>query len=407
MSHGQAQGTWSISPPSAAALLRLYRTGDGAFVSPTCSLLTRGVHRHLDSSSLDALPADTRQLLRTIADEAEAEPLLIGAIGFDEHTPPRLFVPDGVVMGAGAAPAHRSSVSAANTPSSLLPADHGHSLPSDARYCVNVEKALRQIEAGHLDKVVLARARKLEAQIDVPRLLQRLMPRNLMGYTYAINLHGGDSPTHAKTLVGASPELLLSKRGRHVVSHPLAGSVPRSTDPEEDQRRAARLLESSKDLREHAYVVDAVAHVLAPYCSTLLVPPAPALVSTPTMWHLGTRIVGELKNDESTALELALALHPTPAVCGHPNVSAKSFIRQYEGFDRDYFAGLVGWTDVRGDGEWAVTIRCAEVTPQHAILYAGAGVVSGSDPQRELAETEAKMATMWSAMASTMSKEAA
>ncbi|MDI1261533.1 isochorismate synthase [Aquabacterium sp.] len=289
----------------------------------------------------------------------------------------------------------------------LPDADSGHSFPPQARYCGNVEKALRQIEAGHLDKVVLSRSRKLLAQVDVPRLVQRLMPRNLMGYTYAINLEDSDLPSHARTLVGASPELLLRKRDRHVVSHPLAGSIPRSADALEDQRRAARLLESAKDLREHAYVVDAVAHTLAPYCRTLIVPPAPTLVSTPTMWHLGTRIVGELKDEDASALELALALHPTPAVCGHPNAAAKNFIRQHEGFDRAYFAGLVGWTDLRGDGEWAVTIRCAEVTPQHATLYAGAGVVSGSDPQREWAETEAKMATMWGAMASTLVKEAA
>lgn len=407
MSHGQTPGSWSISPPSANALLRLYRAGDGAFVSPTCSLLTRGVYRHVDCTSLQALPAQARQLLRTIAAEGEADPLLVGAMGFNDQTPPRLFVPDGVVMGAGATPDHRPLGGAPIIPTLLPDPAFGISLPAQARYCANVNKALQQIEDGHLDKVVLSRARQVEAQIDVARLVQRLMPRNLMGYTYAINLQEGASPKQARTLVGASPELLLSKRGRHVCSHPLAGSAPRSEDAEEDRRRAARLLESSKDLREHAYVVEAVAHALAPYCRTLIVPPAPALVPTPTMWHLGTRIVGELKDDEATALELALALHPTPAVCGHPNAAAKDFIRQHEGFDRDYFAGLVGWTDLRGDGEWAVTIRCAEVTSEHATLYAGAGIVSGSTPQSELAETEAKMATMWSAMTASLIREAA
>lgn len=407
MSHGQTPGSWSISPPSANALLRLYRAGDGAFVSPTCSLLTRGVYRHLDATSLQTLPAQATQLLRTIADEGEAEPLLVGAIGFDERTPPKLFVPDGVVMGAGATPDQRT-VGGPPATAILLPDPvPGLSLPAQARYCANVDKALQEIEDGHLDKVVLSRARKVEAQVDVARLVQRLMPRNLMGYTYAVNLQDSTSPKHARTLVGASPELLLCKRGRHVASHPLAGSVPRATDASEDRLRAARLLESSKDLREHAYVVEAVARVLAPYCRTLIVPPAPSLVSTPTMWHLGTRIVGELKDDEATALELALALHPTPAVCGHPSAAAAAFIRQHEGFDRDYFAGLVGWTDLRGDGEWAVTIRCAEVGSQHATLYAGAGIVSGSSPQSELAETEAKMATMWNAMATALIREAA
>jgi isochorismate synthase len=125
------------------------------------------------------------------------------------------------------------------------------------------------------------------------------------------------------------------------------------------------------------------------------------------MWHLGTRIVGELQDDDASALELALALHPTPAVCGHPGTAAKAFIERHEGFQRNYFAGLVGWMDLHGDGEWAVTIRCAEIAANQVTLFAGAGIVAGSDPRLELAETQAKLATMWGAMAANLIQEAA
>lgn len=402
MSQVKQQGAWTISPPSASALLRLYQHGDGVFVSPACSLLTKGVHRRLDTTGRANLASEARQLLNAVASDGEVEPLLIGSVGFDSSTPPRLHVPRGVVMGSGASVRRHAGTSDAATPGFDGPL--GRSLPSESAYCAIVAQAIHEIESGRLNKVVLSRSCQIKAQVDVDALIQRLMPRNLMGYTYSISLQDGPTGT---TLAGASPELLLSKRGRNVASHPLAGSVPRSPDQDEDQRKAARLLESGKDLREHAYVVDEVATALAPYCSSLHVPRTPSLVSTPTMWHLGTRIVGELRGDDASALELALALHPTPAVCGHPVIAAKAFIDRHEGFQRNHFAGLVGWMDLYGDGEWAVTIRCAEITADQVTLFAGAGIVAGSDPQLELAETQAKMATLWGAMATNLIQEAA
>lgn len=247
-----------------------------------------------------------------------------------------------------------------------------------------------------LKKVVLSRSLTLDARLDLAALLRRLAGRNLLGYTFAIDL--ADAPGQRRTLIGASPELLLARYGRQVVSHPLAGSIPRSADAAEDQRRAEGLLRSGKDRHEHALVVDAVAAALRPFCRQLQVPTAPTLLATPTMWHLGTEVRGELADPATTALTLALALHPTPAVCGHPTAGARDFIAEVEGFDRRFFAGLVGWCDAAGDGEWAVTLRCAEVGEHSATLYAGAGIVAGSEPALELLETSAKLRTMLGAM---------
>lgn len=410
MNTDMAHAEPSLPPPAALALLRLYREGDNAFVSPTCSVLTRGVYAQLDVSDMAQVPAHAARLMDEVAKGGEAEPLLMGALAFGEQVPPRLVVPEGVVMGAGVA-------SLSQAPATVKVRQHGQvggqqeavsgvHMPATQRYRRNVEEALARIEAGAFQKVVLSRAMRVQARVDTRGLLQRLMPRNTQGYTFAVDL-APKAGQGRRTLVGASPELLLSKRGSLVVSHPLAGSVPRVADPAEDQARAKRLLASNKDLREHAYVVRAVAQALAPHCRKLLVPPRPALVATPTMWHLGTRIVGQLDDPSTSALTLALALHPTPAVCGHPCQAARAFIQQHEGLERDYFAGLVGWTNAQGDGEWAVTIRCAELTEQHATLYAGAGIVSGSDPVLELAETEAKMQTMLGAMNVALVKEAA
>jgi isochorismate synthase len=208
------------------------------------------------------------------------------------------------------------------------------------------------------------------------------------GYTFGIDLGDG------RTLFGASPELLVSRRGPVVTAHPLAGSIPRSADPAEDARRAAGLLESAKDRYEHAFVSEAVADGLRPFCRDVVKPAEPALTATPTMWHLGSTITGTVADPDIDALTLAAALHPTPAVCGTPPDAARRAIAELETFDRGFYAGMVGWTDASGDGEWAVTIRCATAGPDGLHVYAGAGIVQGSDPTAELAETTAKLGTM-------------
>jgi len=310
----------------------------------------------------------------------------VGALPFRPDVPPRLTVPRAVLRGA---PLHTVSLPERPTPGGRWLDQRG-----DAEsYTAGVRRALEAMAGGALDKVVLARTLDLTAaeRIDVRQVLAALAARDPRGYTFATDLGGG-------TLVGTSPELLVRRTGRDVVSNPLAGSRPRGADPEQDGRNATELLSSPKDLREHAFVVGAVADALAPFCRELVVPSAPELLPTRTMWHLSTKVTGTLRDEGTSALELAAALHPTPAVCGVPVEAARSLIGELEPFDRGFYTGLVGWTDDRGDGEWVIAIRCGEVTDRTLRLYAGAGVVPGSTPAAELAETSAKFRTFLGAL---------
>jgi isochorismate synthase len=376
--------------PAADDPLRQYQPGATLFASPRRVLIGRGIKALAPQCTPAERAAQAMQLLR---DHGAPGDVLMGALPFTDAAPARLFIPAEVsTRSPRAAGPQQQPVP---TPNYRRP--HAVRMqPTPETYRDNVEKALACIRATGLEKVVLSRSLSMDVRVDLASLLQRLAGRNPLGYTFAIDL--ADSPAPRRTLIGASPELLLSRRGRQVVSHPLAGSIPRSPDPVEDKRRADGLLQSAKDLHEHALVVDAVAIALRPFCKSLWVPPRPSLLATPTMWHLGTEVRGELADPASSSLHLALALHPTPAVCGHPTTEARDFIGKVEGFERGYFAGLVGWCDADGDGEWAVTLRCAEVGDADATLYAGAGIVAGSLAADELLETSGKLRTMLSAM---------
>lgn len=361
-----------------------YTPGATLFASPSRVLLAEGVKAQLAPCAAADVAAKAQLLL----EQGEAGDLLIGALPFSPNGQSRLLVPQRLRCAAPGSAAGAVQMDARRVDGVTM-------RPSPDGYRANVERALSHIQAAGLEKVVLSRSVSLRMRVDLALLLQRLAAANPQGYTFAVEV---GEKSNARTLVGASPELLLKRQGLQVHSHPLAGSIPRSADPQEDRRRAAGLLASAKDLHEHAVVVDAVAAALRPYCRTLSVPATPSLLSTPSMWHLGTRVTGELRDPAIDSLTLALALHPTPAVCGHPPAAARAFIAAQEGFDRGYFAGLVGWRDAAGDGEWAVTLRCAEVGADDVTLYAGAGVVAGSDPLRELQETSAKLRTMLGAM---------
>lgn len=165
-----------------------------------------------------------------------------------------------------------------------------------------------------------------------------------------------------------------------------------------DAALASGLLHSEKDLREHAIVVREIERILRPLCVELSVPAMPSAISTDTLWHLSTQIDGVLAEPVPTALDLARALHPTPAICGYPTALAREAIGALEGFARGYYAGLVGWQDESGDGEWALALRCAQVEGRHLRLYAGAGIVAGSDPESEYVETRTKLATLFRAL---------
>lgn len=269
--------------------------------------------------------------------------------------------------------------------------------PSSEGYRRAVSAAVSRIRDGALRKVVLARTLDVHAgrSLDARRLAHRLRAVDPVAYTFVVPISVGDDEMHdppdlLPTLVGSSPELLLSRRGSEVRSNPLAGSAPRSGDPEEDRANAEALAGSSKDREEHAIVVEAVAETLESFCAELTWDPEPVLRETPNVWHLSTRFRGMLKDPAPSALRLVAELHPTPAVAGTPREAALDVIAELEPFDRDRYAGPVGWMDVNGDGEWAIALRCARLDDEEATLYAGAGIVAGSDPAKELDETERK-----------------
>jgi len=181
----------------------------------------------------------------------------------------------------------------------------------------------------------------------------------------------------------------------------LAGTMPRGATPEEDSRLAAALLSSAKEVEEHDYAAASVRRVLAPLCETLdASSPGPELLTLPNVYHLGTRVVGRLAAERS-ALALAAALHPTAAVGGDPTDVAVELIRELEGMDRARYAGPVGWMDASGNGEWGIALRCAQLDPadgRRARLVAGCGIVAGSVPAAEVAETLAKFRPMRTAL---------
>ncbi|OKI08127.1 isochorismate synthase [Streptomyces sp. CB02923] len=375
---------------AVTSLLGAYTPGARFLGTPTRTILAQGTHSEV--------PHDERPLPQRVAatlDAAQAAghaaPLVMGAVPFDQTAPAALAVP----ATAQTAPPLTAD------PLIALPADPPAAAAWDIRpvpapevYGAGVAAAVERMWRGEFSKVVLARTLELTTPeaLDIPAMLQRLARRDPSGYTFALPTAPG------RTLLGASPELLVSRRGQRVVANPLAGSIPRSDDLAEDVRRAAALLESAKDLHEHAVVVDAVHRALAPYCTGLDVPAQPTLLRTATMWHLSTTVTATLATPDTSALELACALHPTPAVCGTPTATARQVIADTEPFDRGFFTGMVGWGDASGDGEWVVTIRCAEAEERSLRLYAGAGIVAASDPGAETAETGAKFRTFLSAV---------
>jgi isochorismate synthase len=258
-------------------------------------------------------------------------------------------------------------------------------VPSAEAYMDAVRAATQSIRAGELRKVVLARQIRVEAgRVLDPRLLAaRLRAVDPDAYTFIV-------PTARGVMVGASPELLVSKHGAEVRSNPLAGSAPRSGDPDQDRANAAALSSSNKDREEHEIVVEAVAESLHPFCEQLRWDPEPVLLPTANVWHLSTRFHGVLRDSGTDVLQLVGALHPTPAVGGSPREAALDAIERLEPFERGSYAGPVGWMDAEGDGEWAIALRCAELSGDRATLFAGAGIVADSDPEAELDETERK-----------------
>ncbi|MDI3287152.1 isochorismate synthase DhbC [Polyangium sp. 15x6] len=397
----------SISTPEAFAatvrggteLLQAYNQESSFFFScPSRTILAQGVREVVGGAAHgEGIAERVAAVLASLEKSGHERPMAVGAVPFDTRSPAHLLVPRTTRI---AGPLDAASISLPAPP--RVSAEWMRLSPDREGFLGGVERALALIRTDALSKVVLSRMLELRSSVpvDLALLLERLSKRNTAGYTFALKLpeaRGALAP-EPRTLIGASPELLVSRSGNTVFANPLAGSAPRSPDPEEDERRASALLASEKDRREHAVVVDAVVEALRPFCKRLVVPPRASLLHTPAMWHLSTPITGEIADLSTSSLALAMALHPTPAVCGYPTASARAAIEAIEPFDRGFFTGLVGYCDAAGDGEWAVTIRCAEISGDALRVYAGAGVVAGSSPERERAEISAKMRTVLSAL---------
>lgn len=325
---------------------------------------------------------------------------IVGALPFAPGAPAALWAPVSVRITESPFPAATEPAVAepAAEPAAAEPVrfEFEEAVPSPETHVHRVGAAVRLLaDREHpVRKVVLARAVRARSvrPVQPVDILRRLVETDPLGNGFLVDLSAAGEPYGGRHLIGSSPEVLVRRSGTEVLSHPLAGSARRVPGDAAADRIAARtLLGSAKDLTEHRYVVDQVGDVLRDRCETVDIPRNPELTSTPEMWHLGTPITATVPATGPTALELAVALHPTPAVCGTPTAPAARLIEALEG-DRGFYAGAVGWCDATGDGEWMVSIRCAELSAdRHTLLaHAGGGIVAQSDPAAELAETTAK-----------------
>ena len=262
---------------------------------------------------------------------------------------------------------------------------------SPVQWAGAVARAVARIAAGDLDKVVLARdlLAHAAAPVDPRRLLSVLAERYDTTWVFAVD-----------GLVGATPEMLVRLEKGLVTSRVLAGTIRRTGDDAKDLALAGSLARSSKDLEEHEYAVRSVADALAPHCSSMNVPESPFVLHLANVMHLATDVAGVLR-DRTGSLGLAASLHPSAAVCGTPTQAAARLIGELEGMDRGRYAGPVGWMDAAGDGDWGIALRCGAVDPgdpRRVRLFAGCGIVAGSDPEAELAEANAKLVPMRDAL---------
>lgn len=333
--------------------------------------------------------ADARSALA-----AGTTPIIVGALPFDMAGPAALVRPATVRFGS----------ELPDWPGGALPAVRVvQTLPAPEQHRTRIASALQRLRdpAAGLRKVVLARALRMTADdpLDARTIVRRLAADDPAANVYLADLTPAGGRYAGTVLIGASPELLVARRGDRVTCRPFAGSAPRSADPRTDEASGAALAASAKNRHEHALVVDEMRKVLDPLCVDLQIAPEPQLSRTAAVWHLSTPITGRLRETSTTALDLAVALHPTPAVGGVPTAAATRLIHELEG-DRGFYAGAVGWCDVHGDGRWVVSIRCAHLSADRrgAEAHSGGGIVAESDPDDEVAETTTKFNTILSAL---------
>jgi len=398
-------------------LLAGYQTGGSFFERSGMGLATSGEAARIEAGDgperIVRLSRMLTEALGAIERSSEGpRALAVASIPFDDERPAHAVIPARAAIRLEPDETWQLEIDAGvfGTPHGGRERWTGRTLPHDAfeeiqvrpdpepdEYAEAVARATKSIARGDLRKVVLARSVIVDAgrALDLKQLLWRLRAVDPECYVFAAPQHDGAVDA---VLVGATPELLVRRRGRAVEATPLAGSSQRFGDPERDRTSADRLFGSAKDREEHAVVVDDVAHVLRAFCDGLQYPHEPELLGTANVWHLATPFRGRLHDPAVTSLDLVAALHPTPAVCGTPREAAREALAALEPIDRRGYAGPVGWTDANGDGEWAIALRCAEITGSAARLFAGAGIVADSVPEAEVDETERKFRALLDAL---------
>ena len=326
-------------------------------------------------------------------------PIIFTSFSFDEEEPSLLVIPQVVIVVRNGKSwitwigDKQPSLTKAVHPSALGPITWAPGSLTDEQWCERIQRSVDRIKLGELDKVVLAR--DIVATTSTPIDPLSLVHELDFGYPSTWVYSVGD-------LVGATPELLVRLSKTLVTSRVLAGTIRRSGDEERDLALAASLAKSSKDLEEHEYAVRSVADALAPYASSTNVPESPYVLHLPNVMHLATDVTGVINESPANVdiFTLSSALHPSAAVCGTPTEKAEDLIKEYESMNRGRYAGPVGWVDARGDGEIGIALRCGQLSEDHKSirLFAGCGIVAGSDPIQELAESQAKLLPIRSAL---------
>lgn len=362
------------------------------FMSPYRSFTTSGCFARYTEPAVagDSPDSPFQQKLRQQFAEAKsqgiANPILVGAIPFDTRQPSSLFIP---MAWQSFSRQQKQRTACYFTDHQPLTVTARKAIPEQDVFEAMVARAAMLTATPDVDKVVLSRLIDIttDVAVDSGALLERLVAQNPVSYNFHVPLADGG------VLLGASPELLLRKEGERFSSLPLAGSARRQPDDVLDREAGNRLLASQKDRHEHELVTQAMKQILRDRSTELQLPSSPQLITTPTLWHLGTPFEGKANAGEN-ALTLACLLHPTPALSGFPHQVAKKLIAELEPFDRELFGGIVGWCDAEGNGEWVVTIRCAKLQGNQVRLFAGAGIVPASSPVGEWRETGVKLSTM-------------
>ncbi len=396
--------------PAVASAIRTLAAGNGRIVERDgLTIATLGTAIELKfPNGARCTPSYALEILDEIqrnSPDRTVSPIVLGALPFDLGIASSLFIAEITLVARGGQKPVVIFVGDDETVNTLerrefeiearqnqeatgeRPPDHFtlHATVPHGAFEEKVAAATLAISDDQLQKVVLAREVVITANRPFRQneLFERL--RTLHPSCLSFGLDG---------FIGATPELLIRRVGLQLESIPLAGTIARSGDPEEDARLAISLMNSTKDRREHQFVVDAIVEVLSKVATQAAAPSIPHIMELRNVVHLASNISALLTDSEIGSLDIAMMVHPSPAVCGTPRALALDYIRQHEGLSRDRYAGIVGYTDANGDGEWWIGIRSAIFDGPTARMFAGVGIVADSDPASELAETQLKLQAM-------------